>query len=275
MSSIIASLIFGIYSLGIKDLYRSSALLSISENSNNPARSSGFSIPGLAAFGINDNQAVRELEALAIIESYAFFENNILPNIYVPDLIYADSWDKQSRKLNYKGFNSYNDEKKLGNFERNYGSSQSLHRKFLNDHLLVSKEDSFYRVSVKHLSPNIAYNWTNLVIEEINTYFSLKDKKEATHSIEYLNNQITSTSLTELKQVFSELIKNETQKLLLIERSDQYVFDTLDPALVEDHKFQPRRSLYVLLGFIVGFFISSMYSIYLYFRNNKPELDKT
>ena len=275
LTSLFLAILLGLFSLALKDLYRSSALLSLSEDNNDMRATSSLSFGGLSALGFSNNESSRQLEALAVINSFAFFENNILPNIYVPDLIYAKSWDKKEKKLNYSIYLEQDKNSIVnGNNDNQYGSNQKLHKKYLN-HLIVNEDDGFIRVSTKHLSPIIAKIWTDLVIKEINYHFRTKDKKKAIQSIEYLNKQIVGTSLTELKQAFSELIKNQTQTLLLIEGSEEYVFNILDPAIIEDEKYQPQRIVIVLFGFVLGFFIATLYSIYLHVKAENLSVDKT
>ena len=55
------------------------------------------------------------------------------------------------------------------------------------------------------------------MITEINENFRKIDREEATVAVNYLNTMISDTNLTEIKKVLSELLKNETQKLTLIE----------------------------------------------------------
>ena len=60
-------------------------------------------------------------------------------------------------------------------------------------------------------------------------FIERKDKSESEKAIIFLNKQIAMTGLSEIKQVIAELLQEETQKLTLIEASQSYVFDYIDP----------------------------------------------
>ena len=68
----------------------------------------------------------------------------------------------------------------------------------------------------------------------------------------FLNNQIATTSFAEIKQVIAQLLQQKTQKLTLIEVSDFYVFDYIDPPAVMEQKVEPQRSIFVVLGTFLG-----------------------
>ena len=79
--------------------------------------------------------------------------------------------------------------------------------------------------------------------------------------------QINKTNLAEIKQVMAELLQQETQKLTLIEANDFYVFDYIDtPALMEE-KSEPKRSLILLLGTIIGIFIGIILVLIRHYRS--------
>ena len=52
---------------------------------------------------------------------------------------------------------------------------------------------------IKHQSPYVAKKWVELIVEQLNTYFIEKDRAEAESAINYLNQQISNTSYTEVK----------------------------------------------------------------------------
>ena len=64
--------------------------------------------------------------------------------------------------------------------------------------------------------------------------------------------QIAQTSFAEIKQVIAELIQQKTQQLALIEVSEFYVFEYLDPPAVMEQKSEPKRSLICILGAFIG-----------------------
>ena len=61
--------------------------------------------------------------------------------------------------------------------------------------------------------------------------------------------------------LYSQLIQNETQKLMLVEINEEYVFKILDSPVAPEEKSSPSRTLISLLGLFLGFFISCIFFI--------------
>ena len=249
-----------IYSLQLPNIYQSSALLSPVE-AQNGMNQSMRNYGGLANIaGINlQSQAgdSNTVKAEYKLRTLSFFEDNILPNIFLPDLLAVESWDMTSNIISYKN-DIYDDEKQAWVRDFSYPQTQipSAQEAFVSfmENLKISTdlETGFVTLSIKHQSPFIAKSWTELVVKEINEYFRIKDKAEAQAAVKYLNVQIAQTSFAEIKQVIAELLQQKTQQLTLIEASNFYVFDYIDPPAVMERKSEPKRSIICILGALLG-----------------------
>ena len=99
-----------IYSLLLPNIYESKALLVPVDSSSNisGAFQNYSSLAGLAGInlssGNNDSNSAKAVEKLV---SLSFFEDNIMPNIFLPDLMAFESWDSSSGSNTYKE-NIYN-----------------------------------------------------------------------------------------------------------------------------------------------------------------------
>jgi len=261
----ILSIIGVIYSLQLPNVYKSEALLVPVNTSSgiSGALGSYSGLAGLAGISLpsagdngNSQKAIQKLSSLS------FFEHNILPNIFLPDLMAVKSWDYQSNKLTYdeniydKSSSSwvkiYSDPKKK------IPSAQEAFRVFTNAHLSVNEDKSsgFLTLSIKHQSPYIAKKWAELLINQVNNFYRQKDKSESEKAVSYLNKQISMTSLAEIKQVIAELLQEETQKLTLIEANQFYVFEYVDPPAVMEIKSEPKRALICILFALAGGILS-------------------
>jgi uncharacterized protein involved in exopolysaccharide biosynthesis len=58
--------------------------------------------------------------------------------------------------------------------------------------------------------------------------------------------------LAELQSGFFELIQSQTETIMLANASPEYLFKTLDPAVVPELKSKPKRALICVLGSILG-----------------------
>ena len=114
-------------------------------------------------------------------------------------------------------------------------------------------------ISVEFYSPSIAKDWAEMLVETVNSHLRVRDRDEASKSIEYLKKQIGQTSLAEMKIVFYQLVEEQTKNLMLTEVSDEYVFSTLSPARVPEEKSWPNRALICIVGTVFGFILAILF----------------
>ena len=264
------SIVGVIYSLLLPNIYESRALLVPVNSSSSIAGSfAGYSgLAGLAGITLpSGNSEGNSVEAIKKLSSLSFFENNIMPNIYLPDLMAFKSWNS---KTNTVVFDESLFEAKTNSWIRNYSyplqqipSAQESYAVFKSKHLTLSedKKSGFITLSIKHQSPFIAKQWTELIVNEVNNFYRQKDKLKSEKAVSYLYEQFSITSLTEIKQVLAQLLQEETKKLTLIEANQFYVFDYIDPPAVMELKSEPSRAF---ICFLIGL-LGGMISIVLVF----------
>ena len=265
-TTILFSVIGILYSLSLPNIYQSTALLYPTEQQSNGLGGAMKAYSGLAGLaGINlssqssDSNSVKALEK---VTSLSFFAENLMPNIFLPDLMAVDSWDKDSNLLIYDE-DIYNETSKIWVRDFKYPqtqvpSAQESFEVFI-EHLLVTEDQDsgFVTISVKHESPLIAQEWTELVVDQLNNYFRSKDKVEAEIAVSYLKEEIAKTNFTEVKQVIAELLQGRTQQLSLIEVGEYYVFAYIDPPVVMEKKSEPIRSIICIIFAFVGIILGT------------------
>ena len=258
------SIVGVIYSLLLPNIYESKAILvSVNPSSGISGALQGYSgLAGLAGISIpsggNENNSVKAMQKLS---SLSFFENNILKNIFLPNLMAVKSWNLETNTLIYDdSIFKMKSNTWVGDYSNSRKKIPSAQESFkvFTSHLSLSenKNTGFITLSVKHQSPFIAKQWAELVVNEVNTFYRQKDKAQSEKAIIYLNQQILMTSFSEIKQVIAELLQEETQKLTLIEANQYYVFDYIDPPAVMDQKSEPKRSLICILSALLGGMLS-------------------
>ena len=242
-----------IYSLTLSNIYQSTALLSPvgDQSSSGQSMSNIGGLASLAGINISSTSGGNSTKAITKITTLSFFEENILPNIFLPDLMAVRTWDEENNSVIYDS--SYNVQ--TGKWNEIPHPQKSF--KAFKDRLQVSQDydTKFLTISIKHESPHIAKEWAELVVNEINDSFRAKDKREAESAMKFLNSQMALTSYTEIKQVVSEILKQKMQQLALIETNEFYVFSYLDQPAVARKKIEPSRTSICILGTLLGFML--------------------
>ena len=98
------SIIGVIYSLSLPNIYQSKAILApVSSSSGISGALQGYSgLAGIAGINLpSTGEGSKTAEAIQKIGSLSFFENNILTNIYLPDLMALKSWDSKTNTAVY------------------------------------------------------------------------------------------------------------------------------------------------------------------------------
>jgi len=254
------ALISIIYSLTLTNIYTAETTLAPSASSDmsrNLSQYAGLaSMAGISLPGSSSGMSDKDL-ALSLLKSKGLLRRLIDKHDILPDLIAAYDWDLTSNSVSYDS-DLYDGIKNV--WVRNVKSPYKLipstqeAYEFFNKAIAVSEDKNTRVISLKvdHLSPEIAYQWSLLIIQEVNEYVADMRIKEAQLSIDYLNDQIKITPYPELKALFYELIQQHTQSMMLAKVRPEYALTTLDAPLIPEVKSAPKRSLIVILSTLLG-----------------------
>lgn len=244
------SIIAVIFSLSLPNIYQTKVVLSPLESPSGVSQSMN-GLGGLASLaGVNiSSSSIGNIEkSLAKIKTISFFEEQILPNIFLPNLMAVKSWNSETNTIIYDDdlYNAQN-QSLIEN-----PSNQKSYKEFMDILDVTQTTDGFVTISVKHQSPFIAKAWTELLVNQLNNFFREKDKTEAKAALNFLNSQIALTSYSEIKQAAALLYQEKMKQLMLIEANEFYVFSYIEPPLVMEEKIQPVRSSISILGTVLG-----------------------
>jgi len=262
------SIIGVIYSLSLPNIYESRALLAPNDSSGgiSNALSSYSSLASLAGVNLpSSSRNNNSKEAIAKLPSLSFFESHILPDIFLPNLMALKSWNSKTNTLLYDQ-SIYNEASNSWVTKEEIPTTQESFKVFRLQHMSLSidTQTGFITLSIKHQSPVIAKEWTELLVNKINYFYRKKDQIESEKAINFLEQKILTTNLAEVKFTIAELLQEETQKLTLIEANESYLFDYIDSPAVMEKKSEPKRSLICIFFALMG----GMLSIFtVLFRN--------
>lgn len=281
--TIFFSIIGIIYSLLLPNIYKSEALLAPVDESSSlggGALDQVSGLAGLAGFALPSiDSGSNASKAIQVMGSLSFFENHIMPKIFLPDLMAVKSWDDQKNKIIYdegvfkKNSNSWINDS--SNSEISFPSAQKSFEVFKGHFNMLQDENGYIVLSMKHQSPLIAKEWIEIFVEEINSFYRQKDKLESEKAVIYLNKQIANTTYSEIRAVTASILEKEIQKLTLIEANKDYVFEYINPPSVMEKKSEPYRSLMVIYFTIFGLMLSGILVLFrYYFSKEKNTVNK-
>lgn len=247
--------------LSLPNIYTASALLA-------PAESSGGGVSGLmkqygglaSLAGVSlpgGEEGSRVQLGIQLMKSRAFIGDFVERRDILAELMAVKSWDAESGSLVFDS-DDYDAASKI--WVRDVEpprsakpSSQEAHKAFA-EVLGVSedKQTGYVTVSIEHQSPIVAAQWVDWLVEDVNVAVKSQDVAEAEESIEYLKQQVANTSLADLQSMFFELIQSQTETVMLAQVRPEYVFKTIDPAVVPEEKSKPSRALICVLGTLLG-----------------------
>ena len=275
----LAAAISVVVALSLPNIYTASALLA-------PAESSGGGLSGLmkqygglaSLAGVSlpgGEEGSRAQLGMQLMKSRAFIGDFVERRDILPELMAVESWDAGSGKII---FDPDDYEADTATWIRDVDppkqpkpSLLEAHEEFMNI-LGVSedKQTGYVTVSVDHQSPVIAAQWINWLIEDVNAAVKAQDVEEAQKSIEYLKQQVANTSLADLQAMFFELIQSQTETVMLAEVRPEYVFKTIDPAVIPEEKSKPSRALICVLGTLLGGMLGVVIVFIRHYARSEP-----
>lgn len=262
-----------IYSLNLPDIYKSEATLAPTEEASGGGLSQmAGQLGGLASLaGVNlgGKNADKTTIALEILKSRAFIKSFVEKYEILPELMAVEEWNRATGIVFNKELYDPDTKEWVRDVEppqQHEPTSWEYVKIFREEVLEVSKDDrtGLVTVGVKHQSPEIAKQWVMWLIEEVNNNMRERDIEEAERSLEYLNKELESTSLSDMQQVFYQLIEKQTQTIMLANARPEYIFQTLDPAVVPEQKSKPSRILIIIMMILFG----SLFSFLIVFLKN-------
>lgn len=259
---IISFIFFGtisvVYALSIPNQYKASTTLAVASSSGNGISSNLGQLGGiasLAGLNISEGQSTSEDKiAQEIMQSWSFIAKFVEDNNIAPNLIAAKDWDKSKNKLIY--------ENDIYDFKKDIWlipppSSWEIYQAFIG--ILSFSQDSktgLVHVSIEYFSPNIAKQWLDLYVNSINAHMQKRKLIEVAKNIEFLNNEISKTSVSEMREVLYSIIEEQTKEKMLAAASPEYAFIYVNPSMVPEEKSQPRRSIICIFITLFGTFFT-------------------
>jgi uncharacterized protein involved in exopolysaccharide biosynthesis len=267
-----------IYALVTPNQFQATAILAPAQQDSRGISSALSQFGGLASLaGINigGSQDGDSRIALEVMQSRSFIEQFIKQSGIMVEIMAAKGWNSDSKRLIL-------DRDIYDSHSRQWVRSASSGRevtpslweayKVFSEILQVSedKKTGLVSVSIEFYSPYLAQQWLENYILAINLHLQQRKLKRIDKNIGYLDEQIATTSVVEMREIFFTLIQEQIKSKMLVEASPDYAFTVVGEVMLPEEKSQPKRALIVVLGGLLGAMLSICLVLFRYywFNNN-------
>lgn len=258
----VASVAIALY---LPNEYKATAVVQPNESSGGSQLSSLAGqfggLASLAGINLGSGESSDAVIAMEIMKSWGFAEEFIKKHELEVPLFAAEKWNQGSDALVLNP-QLYDESSKKWVRDAPKGktsepSSWELYEEYKDIvSITQDKETGLISISITHYSPKMAKQWVDLLVSDINAYMKKRVLEESNQSIAYLEKQISTTSVAEIRSVFGQLIQEQHKTKMLAQVSKEYIFKTISEAKVPEVKVKPRRVLIVLLGIFLGMVVS-------------------
>jgi uncharacterized protein involved in exopolysaccharide biosynthesis len=239
--TVAATMVAVVYAFVTPEIYRSEVLVQPrQEASGAPGISSVMSqlgslpeIAGLSLGGGGDKAvAMATLKSRAVIEKF-IEEEGLLP------MLYPKAWDAETK--------AWKDPAKVP-------SAWKAYNKFIKSvmNIVEDKKSGLVTISMEWGDPRVAQRWVTQVVARTNDHLRASAIKEGEGNLAYLEAQVRTVSVVELRQALFTLMESEQKKLMLAKGGAEYALKTIDPAVIPMERVRPQRLRILTIGAFLG-----------------------
>ncbi|WP_083708685.1 Wzz/FepE/Etk N-terminal domain-containing protein [Pseudoalteromonas sp. SK18] len=256
-----------VYAINQPNIYKSEALLAPAEQegSGGLAGLAGQfgGLASLAGVNLGGGSSNKAQLAIEVLKSRQFTSDFIQKHNILPDLMAAESWNMQTNTVVYNSeiYDAQNN-KWVREVKAPFKPKPSMQEAYKEFSKIISastdKESGMVKIAIEHVSPYVAQQWVDWLIKDINQTMKQRDVLEAIKSTDFLTQQLEQTKIADIRAVLYKLVEEQTKTIMFAKVRDEYVFKTIDAALVPEEKFKPKRALICVLGVLLGGILSVM-----------------
>ena len=113
-------------------------------------------------------------------------------------------------------------------------------------------------LSMEFRDPRRAAEWANTYVAMANKVIRSQAVAEATRALDYLNAELDKATVAGLRDTIYRVIEGQLKKIMLANARPDYAFKVIDKAVVPEERVSPKRTLSVILGFMMGGLIGAL-----------------
>ena len=206
------------------------------------AQMAGISIQQM---GVKGPRFVNTLRSRAFFNHLISTDENILPA-----LLAAESYDVESKKLvfNSELYDAAN--KKWLIPEPNYIEAYPIYMRALYSYYHDMRR--IIDLEIEHISPIFAKEFLDLIINEGDQQLRALDMQVSIDSLEYLNVELATTKLLNIKSSINQMILSQMQTKMTTQLGYNYVVKVIDPPFIPLKPYRPNRRFIVMVTTLGG-----------------------
>ncbi|MGI2259743.1 Wzz/FepE/Etk N-terminal domain-containing protein [Shewanella sp. GXUN23E] len=272
-----------IFALSQPNIYKSEALLAPAESESSGGGLAALAgqfggLASIAGINLGGGGADKSQLAIEVMKSRQFISDFIQKHEILPELMAAEKWDMANNDLIFDP-ELYDSQSKTWVREvkapfKPEPSMQEAYKAFSKKFSVnTAKDTGMVTISVEHLSPAVAQQWVEWLIADINQVMKQRDVEEALRGQDFLEDQLRKTNVTDMRTVLYQLMEQAQKTIMFANVRDEYVFKTIDPALIPEEKAGPKRALICILGTLLGGMLSVVIVLVRFaFRNQESRI---
>ena len=252
----------------IKDKYTSAALIKLSDLGDSSSLSSLSSqyggLASLAGLSLPSSGENQEEYVIEFIKSKHFLKHLLDFEDVKINLFAIKSFDKKKKSVEYDP-SIYDSKSKK--WVRNVRNMQSIEPSYIEVHKLYldainvykDRQSNFIQIEYTNISPYFAKSFIDLIISELNVILRQRDLDESTKAVNYLAQEQLKAKTLAINEAITNLMEEQFKTQMLSNLREDYKVEYIDPAFIPEEPSSPNRPLLIVLGALLGFFVSIMY----------------
>ncbi|WP_157982765.1 hypothetical protein [Pseudidiomarina aquimaris] len=234
-------------------------------------------LAGLAGIDLGASRLNNTQMAVEIMKSRSFVYPLIRANNWLPYLLAVDEWDSEREQVIFED-NLYNKEsqqwirdvdpplKPVPELWEGYEAFQGRFDVF------YDRTTRIVTLRLRHESPEVAANWLNIIVREINEVMRQREATNVAAQIEYLNESIDNSQQTEVREALYQLLQEQYKRAMLVEVNEDYVFEFIDPPVVPHKPSSFSWKVWFVIGGFTGCLIMFTTSLLLSYRRVEQQI---
>lgn len=227
-----------LFALASEEWYRAETLLAPADERTTPAL--GGQLGGLAALaGVNVGSGDAS-EAIATLKSRELAREFIQDNRLIIEF-FAEEWDAEQATWIIEDPSDWPDIRSA--------------IKYFHDNIFKVSQDrqtGLVTLAIEWKDPDVAAMWATDLVQRVNETLRMRALREAEANVDYLQAELSRTTLLALQQSVGRLLESELQRLMVARGNEEFAFKIIDPASSPRERVRPKRALISVVGTMIG-----------------------